>query len=144
VVGVQVHEPSVFAQGVEEGFSPNWPPGLTEELMCAGGAARVLGLTGMTVTGLAGALGAGAGAGALDLEGAGTSDLGGAGGAALGGAGAGALLEGAGAALVTGAELGLGATVVAGSGCDSPFFLTGMMFFIIIRRDWVTSRADSC
>ena len=40
-------------------------------------------------------------------------------------------------------EVGLGVAVVEGSGLDSPF-LTGMTFFLIIRRAWVTSRAESC
>jgi hypothetical protein len=122
VLGVQVHVPSVFAQGVEEGFSPNWPPGLTEELTGAGEAMLVLavweGLATIGVTVLAGAL-----------------DLGDAGGAALDGAGAGAWLEGAGATVEAGVELSLGAAVVEGSGLTSLFCLTGMMFFMIIRRD---------
>jgi hypothetical protein len=120
VLGVQVHVPLVFAQGVEDGFSPSWPPGLTEELKCAGGALLVLaaweGLAGMGVMVLAGALETGAGAGALDLggAGAGTSDLGGVEGAALDDAGAGAWLEGAATTVEAGTELGLGAVLLDG------------------------------
>jgi hypothetical protein len=71
-LGVQVHDPSDFVQDVEDGFSPNWPPGPTDELKNAGGAVYVLvpwdGLTGARVTELAGAL-VGTGAGAADDEG---------------------------------------------------------------------------
>jgi hypothetical protein len=80
-------------QDVEAGFSPNSPPGLTDELKCAGTAVLVLvptdGLTGAGVTELAGALETGPGSGAAEEEGVA--------GAALDGAGAGAWLEGAGA-----------------------------------------------
>jgi hypothetical protein len=141
MLGVQVHEPSAFAQDVEDDFWPNWPPGLTDVLYCAEGAMLTLasaeGLTGTGATELAGALTLGAGAGALDLGGAGafTVEEEGDEGAVLNGAGAGAWLDGAGTTVAAGVELGLGFTIVVGSGFDSLSILAGMMFFMIIKRD---------
>jgi hypothetical protein len=122
---------------VEDGICPNSPPGLK----CAERAVLVLvlteGLTGMGAMELAGTLELGAGAGAAD-EGARVNE-----GTALDGAGTGALLEGTEAIELAGAVLDLDTAVEDGSGLASSFF-AGTVPCWIIKRAWVTSRADSC